>query len=260
MAEGARLEIVCRSKAYRGFESLTLRQKAPAIGGRTCLARGVGDSKSLKCWQVGPAGGSPVDCWRRKGPCQHFVRPEGTPAGWPRRESLTLRQKAPAIGGRTCLARGVGDSKSLKCWQVGPAGGSPVDCWRRKGPCQHFVRPDGTPRSGGRGGNPSLSAKRARHRRAHLFGAGSGGFEITEMLAGRPRRRQSSGLLEAKRAVPAFRAAGWDAAQRWPRRESLTLRQTRPPSAGALVWRGGGGGLRGNHWGGGSIRPIGSAF
>ena len=66
--------------------------KAPAIGGRTCLVRRVRDSKSLKCWQVGPAGGSPADCRRRKGPCQHFVRPEGMPAGWPRRVSPTLRQ------------------------------------------------------------------------------------------------------------------------------------------------------------------------
>ena len=50
--------------------------------------------------------------------------------------------------------------------------------------------------------------------------AESEGFEGTELLAGRARWRQSSGLPEAIRPVPAIRAAGRDAAKRWPWRES----------------------------------------
>ena len=34
MAEGARLESVCRSKAYRGFESLSLRRIIPSMENR----------------------------------------------------------------------------------------------------------------------------------------------------------------------------------------------------------------------------------
>ncbi len=70
------------------------------------------------------------------------------------------------------------------------------------------------------GSNPPLSAKSAPQSGAHLFLAESGGFEVTEMLAGSGPWRQPGGLSEGISRVPAFRAAGGDAAQRWPRRES----------------------------------------
>jgi len=60
--------------------------------------------------------------------------------------------------------------------------------------------------------------------------AESEGFEVTELLAGRARWRQSSGLPEAIRPVPAVRAAGRDPAKRWPWRES---RSPNPPQTSA---------------------------
>ncbi len=42
-----------------------------------------------------------------------------------------------------------------------PRRGSPGDCRRRSGSCQRFVRPEGTPRSGGPGGNLAPSATSA---------------------------------------------------------------------------------------------------
>jgi len=88
------------------------------------------DSKSLKCWQVAAPGDSPVGCRKGSAACQHFVRPERhaqrDAEGIP-----TTGHPPPPTG--TLVKRGERDSKSLRCWQVGPAGSSPVDTWRHQG-------------------------------------------------------------------------------------------------------------------------------
>jgi hypothetical protein len=62
------------------------------------------------------------------------------------------------------LPRRVGDSNSLKGWQVAAPYDSPVGCRKGSDACRPFVRPEGTLRSGGPGGNPSPSARSApRH-------------------------------------------------------------------------------------------------
>ncbi len=147
-------------------------------------------------------------------------------------------RSAPRSGAHVFWRR-VGDSKSQNRWQVGPAGGCPVDSRRRSGPCQRFVRPEGTPHSGGPGGNPPGSSHLALRRGARFL-AERGGFEVTESLAGRPRRRLSSGQPEAVRAVPAIRAAGGDAAQWWPRSGSPRIVPPPPPVGRAYAAERGG--------------------
>jgi hypothetical protein len=143
-----------------------------------------------------------LDGRSRQAACQHFVRPEGTPrsggpGGNPVHDCSSSSQKEAAIGGRICEARRERDSKSLNRWQA-DSGLRPSPCGRQ-------------------------SASRIPSYPPFTSFRSDGGH----------RRRQSGGLPEAIRAVPAIRAAGGDAAQRWPRRESRPRSfQPRPRTEG----------------------------
>ena len=110
---------MCRSKAYRGFESLTLRQLKPPPGGFFCWRR-VRDSKSLNhrvsFWPGETARGAVGP-----GTESRVIRAAGRDAAqqWPWRESrsLTLRQLKPPPGGFFCW-RSVRDSQSQPAEQV----------------------------------------------------------------------------------------------------------------------------------------------